>query len=356
MSFIRKDEDHGSCKLKYFGIFVLLYSIVITTYNYVNTNAYSNSIFQQASQVVIDVERTTKELSPSKVTETSNGKNKKKQTPYKVLFVFFVGDDETKNQITEANIQVLRGKEKLKKKYQFDCLILSDSSYGKRFEWLKRMEAMQPPTCRVVYLFSYSTTWKIQYLDPYWLRRAGYDYVTITLDHVYLTPPPKGTFELEKYFDVITHHNLSVASPRIANSRLDFSSNVHKEENVAGRTTRMVEFASISIRIDAYECWYQLNDSQYPSGWGVHLWFYDYCVRLKKLKNPRMGILDFQFISLLEEKLLPNRIEAKTKQTWMNAQIENWRKHRNVSLLLQWNEAPQPPHEEIILFPTEGVV
>ena len=59
-----------------------------------------------------------------------------------------------------------------------------------------------------------------------------------------------------------------------------------------GRVVRYVEIMTTLFRMDAWACMYELVDTEHPHGWGLDLWFYDYCVASKRVPEANLGIVD----------------------------------------------------------------
>ena len=48
----------------------------------------------------------------------------------------------------------------------------------------------------------------------------------------------------------------------------------------------MIEIQATTFHYNLYRCFYELIDTQTPSGWGIDLWFYEYC---KEYMGPKIN-------------------------------------------------------------------
>jgi hypothetical protein len=66
--------------------------------------------------------------------------------------------------------------------------------------------------------------------------------------------------------------------------------------NEVGRSVEFLEIQATSFRPDFWRCFYDLVDTEFPSGFGIDLWFYDYCIvsgRVFDTVSDKNGDIDF---------------------------------------------------------------
>lgn len=213
-----------------------------------------------------------------------------KETPAtKILFVFIaIGNVPERLQLIRDNLQAL-GPKADQGKYHVDCMLFSYASYPKEPEWLHEKEINQ--RCQVIRLFKTGYIPFLKTLIPSLIKQSGYKYLTISLDDVALVQP-HGSFDLPRFYDFMDKYGLSVATPAIAGTSHAGLTPITPKPKQVGRLVKMIEFQSTSFDMAGWECMYELIDTEYPGGWGIDIWFHDYCIASGRIKNGKMGVSD----------------------------------------------------------------
>jgi len=131
------------------------------------------------------------------------------------------------------------------------------------------------------------------YLDPEFLKSAAYDYVVFQMDDVRLYGKD-AKFDLPVYFRFIQKYNLAAASPVIINTPWPFLQPNVGESNHEGRIVNFIEIQSTTFRIDAWKCYWDLNDTEFPSGWTddfMQSYCSVYCTMLHFTRKPTSIVL-----------------------------------------------------------------
>jgi hypothetical protein len=258
-----------------------------------------------------------------------------KDNPTKVLFAFLsVGNKAERNQILHDNYEVVR---KLKSQsYTFECMIFVYAAARNIPDWVAKAgnNTEFPCTIRVMYKMGF-VHW-LKYLNPTLLKKGRFDYVSILLDDVALGPP-HGNVDFLDYFDIIKRHGISFASPAIVGSWHGPLHPAKMKPNQIGRYMDMVEIQSCTYRIDAWSCFYELADSEFPSGWGMDVWYYDYCAKRPNLG--KLAIID-KYKSVHNPQQLPTTNTGDPDQgSYWGAQVRTWKELRGVTLSEHWPKA-----------------
>lgn len=261
-------------------------------------------------------------------TVTSENENRK---IIKVLLTFLVGTDNANRTATFLqNLNVLNTTNTFKRKYELHCLVLNHASYAqaKAFGLLHEKVVR---ACSVVFLYKFPYTKKLAFLDPFLLRKAKYDYVTVILDDVQLT----GSFDLEKFYDLIVRYDLAIASPSVTRSFWKHMERYNRHPPVyecPGRFVAFVEVQATTFRMDAWECFYELNDPRFPTGLGADIWFEGYCIKTNRVKNANLAVIDW---FLVDHLALPSTRATVSQEFDVEAQITDWKdpNSRNFTLV-----------------------
>lgn len=263
----------------------------------------------------------------SKASPKSTVPSKNTSAPKRILFSIFVGKTKERQEIPRKNLRILNDRLKYKHKYEIDCLVFSYAQWNHQPKWLK-LHTNPASYCKAVTLYESNYVVFLKFLQPWLLKKAGYDFLMITVDDV-IIHGPRSTFDLETYLDLVVARDLAVATPAIWGSphtSLQPQLSFHRR---TGRWVDAVEVQSTTFRLDAWECWYEMIDTEFPSGWGTDVWFWGYCVTSGKLPNAKLGIIDTQ--TIVHTKL-PSTNAGTNPSYLMEAQVASWAKERNITL------------------------
>eukprot|EP00158_Paraphelidium_tribonemae_P007739 Partr_v1_DN28347_c0_g1_i3_m78755 putative solute carrier family 35 member len=260
----------------------------------------------------------------------SGGSSLAAGTPIKILLAFpSVGSLAARNDIVKRNIDLLRNQSlAVSHKYDVQCIVFSYTSYDKQPEWFHRMESGNDDFCSGVTMFQTKFVPMIKQLQPEFLQDSGYNYLSLILDDVSLTPEDGGKFDLETFFDIAVYHNISVISPSIYGTpHLELRTKNLGMRKV-GRFVDMIEFQAITFRIDAWSCIYNLVDTEYPSGWGTDVWYWDYCNASGRVKDASLGIVD-TMVAFHHD--FPSTMDGSQNELF-EKQIAAWKNQRGIEL------------------------
>jgi hypothetical protein len=212
----------------------------------------------------------------------------------KVLFAFVALGKESnsqRSQIVKNNMDFLLEQRSKSLKYEIDCLIFAYADYSELPGWAQEMIMHRNQSlCKIVKIFGFRFTHFLKVLEPGLISAAGYKYLIIQADDVVLYPP-EANFRFVDFMDIVVNYNLSIASPGIIGT-------VHKHltpnpsADHIGRFVTGIEIQSTTFSMEAWNCWWEMQDTQFPSGWGADVWFWDYCVTQKRVKNSKIAIID----------------------------------------------------------------
>jgi hypothetical protein len=216
-------------------------------------------------------------------------------------------------------------------KYEIDCILYSYIKYDDYPAWAKEMYTTKNPVCKIVKLVDSNYIYFLKALNPMIVHTKKYDYVTVVLDDV-AHYPPHGEFRFEEYFDIIKQNNLAMTSPSVLGS--NWSNHIGPrpvtEPNQVGRIVRFLEVQALTFRPDTWECFYDLVDTEFPTGWGIDLWFYDYCITSNRIHNATMGLIDTMHVQHNPFNLQSTHLTGAIPN--ITEQVVNWRETRNVEL------------------------
>jgi len=170
-------------------------------------------------------------------------------------------------------------------------------------------------------------------LAPFLLRDAGYKYIFLSLDDVALTAKYEASFDLTRFFDIMESQGLQVASCAIEGT-------VHKalrpqmsnRTDYIGRYITMIELQATAFELKAWEFMYELIDTEYPSGWGLDIWFWDFCVTNGRIKELKMGVIDIMKVVHNPFRAPSRNSDTKDPRAIMNEQARHWADERGVKL------------------------
>jgi hypothetical protein len=242
------------------------------------------------------------------------------------LFAFAAASSHgDRNEIIRQNIEVLKGSNL--SDIKLDCIVFSYIKYRDLPEWLKKIDQDENDICRLVPIYQGTYPLFVRYLDPEFLRLAGYEYVMLQVDDVRLYGPDTH-FDLNLYLQFVQRHKLAVASPAIINTPFDNIKPNMGEKDHEGRTVNVLEIQSTIFRLDAWKCYWELNDLEYPSGW-TDDFMPSYCFEQERVKeNKLQGIMNNQV--MVHEKFKSSR-PGDHGGTRLK-QMESWKNERNITL------------------------
>lgn len=254
-----------------------------------------------------------------------------RQTPKKVLIALIsLGDHPGRADIIHSHIQLVK-ESKINSKYEIDCVLHTFSRFEDYPQWAKDLATAQNAPCSVVSMYKTNYVSFLKTLNPSWLQMADYDYLTITLDDVVLTPP-HGHFEMEPFHDIMVEKKLAMASPAIAGSNHLAMRPQEMKKHQVGRFINAIEIQSTTFRLDAWKCFYELLDTEYPSGWGVDVWYYNYCVQSGRVTD-RMAIIDSMIAHLNPYQFETTMGGNSAMAELMAQQAEAWERLRNITFV-----------------------
>ena len=244
----------------------------------------------------------------------------------KMLLSFFLSGELRRQEIIRLNLVHLTTSLRT---WHVDCLVMYFAPYASAPPWLKT----QPPEfgCQVIFGFHLPLVTLMKFMNPLLMSGNGYELITICCDDV-VVHPPESNLDPSTYFDLVLQKQLSVATPSIVGSNWGCLRPHGLGENSVGRLVDMIELQMTTFTAEAWACFYELADSEYPSGWGMDIWFYDYCISAKRIRETRMGVLDL--FSTIHARL-PHVGEVQDLVSLgaiMEAQSHAWFAFRNITL------------------------
>lgn len=251
-------------------------------------------------------------------------------SPPSFLYVLLWGGAHPeRNIIARKNIELLGNASS--HKYRVDCLILSYAPYSHEPDWFKLRSNGTLEDCFTTTITKTTYIHLLKALQPWLIASAGYDYISLVCDDV-ISYPPESSFQLEKFYDIVVNHNLVAATPSIVgSSHVSLRPPSQSLEGYTGRLISSVEVQAVTFRIDAWKCMYDLIDTEYPSGYGIDVWFYEYCTSSGRVPNGRLGVIDSQFV--IHKRLRSVNKNKRSKVHYMD-QIKQWKIKRNLSLVV----------------------
>lgn len=89
----------------------------------------------------------------------------------------------------------------------------------------------------------------------------------------------------------------------------------------------MLEIQASTFRPDVWRCFYDLVDTEFPSGWGIDMWYHDYCIESKRVTNASMAVIDTMYV-----QHNPYQLKSTHHTQDIALQAENWKEFHNVHL------------------------
>jgi hypothetical protein len=248
----------------------------------------------------------------------------------RLLYVFIsIGIYEDRNAYIKQNVDYLVTSNQNHTKYKVDCIIYGYGSYESQPAWIKEMQQQENPMCDFIKVYRQRYVYFLKAITPLMLEEGRYKYMTIVLDDV-IHYPPHGNFNFTLYYDIVFQNQLSFVSPAILGSFWSEDLGPHQvnaTSHQVGRYVRMIEFQSTTFRPDAWRCMYELIDTEFPSGWGIDMWFYHYCVDSGRIRNDTIGIIDIMHVHHN-----PDNIGSSHEGSNTQDQVDNWNELRGIEL------------------------
>jgi hypothetical protein len=260
----------------------------------------------------------------------------------KLLYVFIaIGTHPERNEVIRNNVEHIVMKNQDDDKYQIDCLIYGYAAYNVTPRWIKDIETDHTSPCKYIKVFEARYVFFFKHIPAFFLERSGYSYVTFVLDDV-VHYPPISNFNVRNYFDIIFQNDLGMIAPAVKNSYWSKNTGPFPlaSEHAVGRIVKFIEVQSITFKIKAWRCFNELFDTEFPSGWGIDLWFYNYCVIEKKqLSGNSIAIIDKYYVHHNPYGWAGTHVGEDT-----NLQVANWKDYKGIDL------KNQTPDDQGILF------
>lgn len=211
----------------------------------------------------------------------------------KHMFIFFLGEDETRINITLNNLQI-----------PSNCIVLTHATYNVAME-----TQITKRGCSVTWLHKYNLAQKMKHLDPSLLK--PFKTMTIVLDDVDIK-----SMNWSHYLTQINDDE-DIISPTVINSWQPFMQ-PNKSCLSGVRSINYLEPQAITFTsIKAWEAWYVLTDLRFPHGM-VETWVDLYTPGLK--------------MTLYDSHHVRHHVELGTSRTPADnsfiAQIKTWQKER----------------------------
>jgi hypothetical protein len=253
----------------------------------------------------------------------------------KLLYVFIsIGTNEKRNEIIRSNIEHIVTKNRDSLKYQIDCLLYGYGTFESQPQWVKDMQKDPNAVCTFVKVHKQTYVYFLNSINPLFVSK--YDYMTVVVDDV-AHYPPYGKFDLETYFDIIIANDLGYISPSLIGSywsREIGPRAVNESVNQVGRFVKFIEVQATTFRPDVWNCMHQIIDTEFPSGWGIDLWFWQYCIVEKRVtRNAQkvMGLIDTMHVH-------HNPYNLPSSHTGESPELQkaNFRKFKGIELKDTW--------------------
>lgn len=241
----------------------------------------------------------------------------------KLLFAFLtIGPKPERNEAVRLNLNyVLEFKRNSSDRYDVECVIYSRVSRPQTPDF-----ARFPTDCHTVYLPGGTYTHHLYHMDPTFLKQAGYDYITLSLDDVLLFPP-FGNIDLRAYMDTVVSTNLSMSSPVVPGSPHPWMQAREMKNGTVGHTVPFVEIQFTTFSMDAWACIYGLFDLELAFYW-FDVFFHEYCFSRNR---GVAGVLD-GFTAL------HNVTQSTYTQTMDHGQfLSKWKELHNETLVSNWH-------------------
>lgn len=251
----------------------------------------------------------------------------------KVLCVFIaIGTKPERHEIIHNNINNIVIRNQNSSKYQIDCLIFGYGSDKDRPEWITDPKSSVRAHCQFYKFYSQRYVLFMNLVTPFFMEQSGYKYIHYNLDDV-VTYPPIGSLNFTWYLDIIVQNNLGYIQPAVHGSPWGGMGPkpVNTSRNEVGRYVKFIEIQSPTFDLEVWKCVHELLDTEYPSGWGVDLWYYDYCVRGKGIDERKMAIVDVNSITHNPFRFPSSHVGGGE----MDIQVPAWKSVYGVDLIQQ---------------------
>jgi hypothetical protein len=114
----------------------------------------------------------------------------------------------------------------------------------------------------------------LKVLIPSIIRDSGYKYVFLSLDNVALTVKHRTTFDIVKFFDTVESQKLHMASHTIeGESYPGYWPQTPENSTQIGRSVNIIDIQVTILDTNAWHCFYELSDTEYPSCYSLDVWF-----------------------------------------------------------------------------------
>jgi len=261
-------------------------------------------------------------------------------TPVKILFAFIaIGEVPQRVELIYENLNAIGLNESLHGgRYQIDCLLFSFASYPTEPQWVHDMENSTTPRCEIVRMYKMDFIGFLKVLIPSIIRDSGYKYVFLSLDDVALTAKHGATFDVVKFFDIVESQRLHVASCAIeGGSHPGHWPQTPENSTQIGRFVNMIEIQAVAFDINAWQCFYELIDTEYPSGWGLDVWFWHRCINSGRIQEGKMGIIDTMKIVHNPFHLSTTNGADRDPMQLVLEQMHHWANERGIQLSFDVN-------------------
>ena len=253
-----------------------------------------------------------------------------------ILFaVVAIGNDSLNADVVNENVNAAIAMGRNQSKYNVDCIIFSYAFYYQEPQWLHEMEdgTVQSP-CEIVRMFKMNYIGFLKMIVPA-LLRDHYKYLFLSIDDVALTAKYGATFGFEIFFDIV-----ELQQQQVASSVMEGTVHAHlrprelTNATQIGRFVDMIEFQAIAFTADSWACMYELVDTEYPSGWGIDYWFWNYCVVEGKgsAENWKLGVIDTMKVVHNPFHLPSRGADSGFGCQLVRSQINSWSNDRGIRL------------------------
>ena len=221
-----------------------------------------------------------------------------------ILFaVVAIGNDSLNADVVNENVNAAIAMGRNQSKYNVDCIIFSYAFY---------------------------------YQEPQWLHEMEDGTVQSPCENVALTAKYGATFDFENFFDIVELQQLQVASSVIEGTvHAHLRPRELTNATQIGRFVDMIEFQAIAFTADSWACMYELVDTEYPSGWGIDYWFWNYCVVEGKgsAENWKLGVIDTMKVVHNPFHLPSRGADSGFGRQFVRSQINSWSNDRGIRLI-----------------------
>jgi solute carrier family 35 protein E3 len=204
-----------------------------------------------------------------------------------------------------------------KSDFILDCLAFSSGSVKGHPKWLQHLEIEQQSLCPLTKAHKKPFSYLLKFIDPFLLQKAGYSHVLAIRDTILLDD----SFDLQHFLQVAIRRRMAVASPAISNA--EFETLKPKPSGPTVWQVNVVGLQATLFTIDAWECYYELIDTEYVNEGGAGLWFNKYCGQKMHVLNNFTGVL-------IPQKSRP--LDLVVENSMIARQEDRWNSTRGVKL------------------------